>query len=99
MEVQNAYVNLSQAKSRISMADAGLKQAIEAYRLAQKRCSVGVSQSSVVSPQLELSSAFAALTLAKTNRVNAVIDFSFAQASLDHALGKFAQPAQAKPSK
>ena len=99
MEVQNAYVSLSQTRSRISMADVGLRQAQEAYRLAQERYSVGVSQSSVVSPQLELSSAVAALTLAKTNRVNAVIDFSFAEANLDHALGKFALPPAAKPIK
>lgn len=99
MEVQNAYVNLSQARSRISTAGAGLRQAKEAYRLAQERYSVGVSQSSVVSPQLELSSAVAALTLAKTNRVNALIDFNFAQATLDHALGKFALVPEAKSKK
>jgi len=98
LEVQNAYVNLFQARAKITMADAGLKQAEEAYRLAQLRYSVGVSQSSVVSPQLEVSSAVAALTLAKTNRVNAVIDFNLAQASLDHALGRFAGPMKANVS-
>jgi outer membrane protein TolC len=96
MEVQNASVNLYQARARIVMADAGLRQAKVAYRLAQERYSIGVSKSSVVSPQLEVSSAVAALTLAKTNWVNAFIDFSLAQATLEHAEGKFARPIAAK---
>ena len=90
LEIQNAYVNILQAQTRIKMADAGLASANEAYRLAKERYKVGVTQSSVLSPQLELSSAQAALTLAQSNRVDAIADFKIAQAALDHAIGRFA---------
>ena len=91
LEVQNAYVNLLQSRERIRLADAGLVQAREAFRIAQERYTVGVSQSSVVSPQLELSSAQAGLTTASSNRVNALIDYRIADATLEHAVGSFAR--------
>jgi outer membrane protein TolC len=96
LEVQNAYVNMLQSKERIHLADVGLVQAREAFRIAQERYTVGVSQSSVVSPQLELSTAQAGLTTASSNRVNALIDYRIAEATLEHAIGSFAR-LQAKP--
>lgn len=87
LEIQNAYVNLVQSKERVHLAGAGLIQAREAFRIAQERYNVGVSQSSVVSPQLELSTAQAELTTAAANRVNAAIDYRIAEATLEHAVG------------
>ena len=96
LEVRSALIELIQASARISVAEAGVAQAQEAFRLASIRYRVGVTQSSVVSPQLELTSAQAALTSAANNRVNALIDHRLAQARLDFAMGKFAQLASEK---
>lgn len=91
LEVQNAYVNLLQSKERIRLADVGLHLAREAFRIAEERYVVGVSQSSIVSPQLELSTAQAGLTMASANRVNTLIDYRVAEANLEHAVGSFAR--------
>lgn len=87
-EIQTAIDELRQATARVKVADAGLAQAREAYRLAQVRYGVGVSKASVVSPQLELSSAQAALTQAANNRMNAIMDVLVALSSIDYAAGK-----------
>lgn len=94
LNVQASLASLLEAKSRLALAEAGLKQAEEANRLAKVRYEVGVTQTSVVSPQLELRSAQVALTEAKTNRLKALYDLALAQAALDHAVGKFAPVTQ-----
>lgn len=90
LEIRSASIELLQARSRIAAAEAGLKMAREAYRIAKERYDVGVSQSSVVSPQLELSAAQSALAGASERRIDALIDYRIAEAALDHATGRFA---------
>lgn len=98
LQVRSAYLNLTQALARVRVADAALLQAQEAYRLAQLRYGIGVSQASVVSPQLELAMATAALTQAANQRTNATIDVLIAKAQLDFAVGRFAmKPTENKP--
>jgi len=98
LQVRSAYLNLTQAQARARVADAAMVQAQEAYRLAQLRYSIGVSQASVVSPQLELALATAALTNAANQRTNASIDILLAKAQLDFAVGRFApKPTENKP--
>lgn len=89
LDVQQAYVNLVQASERVSVANVGLTQAREAFRLSRLRAQVGVTASPQVSPQLELSNAQATLTQAETNRVNAVYDYNLARAQLDRAVGRY----------
>lgn len=98
LQVRSAYLNLTQAQARARVADAAMIQAQEAYRLAQLRYSIGVSQASVVSPQLELAMATAALTSAAQQRTNASIDILLAKAHLDFAVGRFApKPTENQP--
>lgn len=89
LEVQEAYVNLSQAAERVLVANVGLEQARESLRLARLRASVGVSASPQVSPQLELSNSETTLTEAETNRLNAIYDYNQARAALERALGRY----------
>jgi outer membrane protein TolC len=89
LEVQEAYVELSQAAERVQVATVGLEQAREAFRLARLRAQVGVSASPQVSPQLELSNAQTTLTQAETNRVDAIYDYNLARAALDRATGRY----------
>lgn len=89
LDVQQAYVNLVQASERVSVANVGLAQAREAFRLSRLRAQVGVTASPQVSPQLELSNAQATLTQAETNRVNALYDYNLARAQLDRAVGRY----------
>ncbi|RYG46030.1 hypothetical protein EON79_11185, partial [bacterium] len=89
LDVQQAYVNLVQARERARVVNVGVAQAREAFRLARLRAIVGVSSSPQVSPQLELGNAQATLTQAESNRVNALYDYNIARAGLDRAVGRF----------
>lgn len=89
VDVQNAYIALVQARSRVAVANVGLSQAREAFRQARVRYSAGVSQQQNVSPQIELSNAQSALALAESNQVNAIYDYNTARAQLDRAVGRF----------
>ncbi|RYG02843.1 MAG: TolC family protein, partial [Caulobacteraceae bacterium] len=89
LDVQQAYVNLVQARERAHVVNVGVAQAREAFRLARLRAIVGVSASPQISPQLELGNAQATLTQAETNRVNALYDYNIARAQLDRAIGRF----------
>jgi outer membrane protein TolC len=97
-EVQQAYIEQQQSLARVRLAEVGLAQAREAVRLAQVRYSVGVAQSSVVSPQIEVRSAQLALLQAQTAQLNAHFDVQLAQAALDFATGIISHPAGASPA-
>jgi outer membrane protein TolC len=90
LDVQQAYLNLVQARYRVAVANVGISQARESYRLARVRYSAGVSQQPGLSPQLEVSNAEAALAQAEANQVNAIYDYNTARAQLDHAVGRYA---------
>lgn len=89
LDVQQAYVNLVQARERVQVATVGLAQAREAFRLARLRSQVGVTASPQLSPQLELSNAQTTLTQAETNRVNALYDYNIAKSQLERATGQY----------
>lgn len=89
LEVQQAYIALTQARNRVAVANVGLAQAREAYRLARVRYNTGVSQQPSVSPQLELSNAQVGLSQAQTNQINALYDYNTARAQLDRAVGRY----------
>jgi len=101
VDVQNAYIALVQARSRVAVANVGLSQAREAFRQARVRYTAGVSQQQNVSPQIELSNAQSGLALAESNQVNAIYDYNAARAQLDRAVGRFsftaAQPGYPSP--
>lgn len=90
VDVQQAYIALVQARSRVAVANVGLTQAREAYRLARVRYNAGVSQQTGVSPQLELSNAQTTLAQALSNLVNALYDYNSARAQVDRAAGRYA---------
>ncbi len=94
-DVQQAYITLVQSRSRVAVANVGLAQAREAFRLARVRYNAGVSQQTGISPQLELSNAQATLAQAQSNQINALYDFNAARAQVDRAAGRFSFTAAA----
>ncbi len=90
LETQQAYLAVQVSKQRVQVADAILDEANEAFALAKVRYKAGVSSRAGLSPLLELSDSQTALTIAETNRVNALYDYNSALAGLDRALGHFA---------
>lgn len=88
LQVQQALTQLKTASERVALSEAAVTEAREAYRLAQVRYGIGVTQSSVVSPQLELSTAQAALTRAEMAQSDARYDLQKAQAMVDFVLGR-----------
>lgn len=95
VDVQQAYIALVQARSRVAVSNVGLAQAREAFRLARVRYNAGVSQQVGVSPQLELSNAQTTLAQAQSNQINALYDFNSARAQLDRAVGRYSFTAAA----
>ena len=89
VDVQQAYIALVQARNRVAVANVGLAQAREAFRLARVRYNAGVSQQTGVSPQLELSNAQTTLAQAQNNQVNALYDYNTARAQVDRAVGRY----------
>ena len=89
LEVQQAYIALVQGRDRVQVANVGLSQAREAFRLARVRYNAGVSQQVGISPQLELINAQTTLAQAEANQVNALYDYNVARAQLDKAAGRY----------
>jgi outer membrane protein len=89
LDVQQAYLNLVQARDQVAVANQALAQARQGFQLARVRYNAGVARTGV-SPQLEVSDAQAALTQAETNQVNAVYDYNQSRAQLDRAIGRYA---------
>ena len=89
LDVRQAYLNLTQFRNSVAVANAAVTQAREAYRLARVRYAAGVAGQVGVSPQVEVSNAEAALTQAESNQVNALYDYNNARATLDRAIGRY----------
>ena len=89
LDVQQAYVNLVQSKQRIQVAQVGLAQAAEAFRMATLRGNAGVTSTPQGSPQLELINAQSTLTQAETNWVTALYDYNIARSQLQRAMGRY----------
>ncbi len=89
LDVQQAYLNLVQARDQVAVANVALAQARTGFQLARVRYNVGVARAGI-SPQLEVSDAQAALTQAESNQVNAIYDYNQSRSQLDRAIGRFA---------
>lgn len=97
LDVRQALISYQDATDRLTVANAGLAQAEEAYRLAQVRYQAGVTLVPGGSPLLEISDAQTALTQAQTNRINALYDIETAFTRLMRALGRYAYNGGAEP--
>jgi outer membrane protein TolC len=84
LEVKQSLLSIEEARQRIATAETAVTQAEESLRIARVRYEAGVS------PNVELTDAETALTLARTNRVNATYDYALALARLDKARGAYA---------
>ncbi|MCC7202674.1 MAG: TolC family protein [Nitrospirae bacterium] len=81
LEVQQAYLNLTEAEERIPASELVVKQAEENLDIANGRYTAGVG-----SP-IEVTDAEVALSSAKTAYIQALYDYRIAQASLEKAMG------------
>jgi outer membrane protein TolC len=82
LEVTQSFLNLHQAKERTLVAEQGVKQAEENYRVTNKRFKEGLAQTS------DLLDAEVALLQARTNYTQARVDFELADARLQKAIGQ-----------
>jgi hypothetical protein len=89
LDVQQAYVNLVQARARVQVAEVQFAQAEEAFRLARVRYNEGETATAGISPQLEVSNSQNSLTNAESNRLNALYDYNVARTQLDRAIGRY----------
>jgi len=81
LEVQQAYLNLEDAKKRIGVLEKSLDQARENFSLAQARYEVGLGDN------LEFTDARLALQKAKTELIKAILDYQVARSNLEKAVG------------
>lgn len=89
LDVEQAYLNLVQARDQVAVANQALVQARAAFDLAVTRYNAGVSEKAGVSPILEVSDAQAGLTGAEDNQVNALYNYNASRAALDRAIGRY----------
>lgn len=82
LEVTRDYLNLARAKERISVADQGVRQAEENYRVTSGKFKQGLALNT------DLLDAEVALLQAKTNYAQAVADYELAEASLERSIGE-----------
>lgn len=81
LDVQQAFLNISEARQRISTAELTVRQAAENLDLANGRYAAGVG-----SP-IEVTDALVNYSNAKTTYNQALYDYKVAQASMDKAIG------------
>lgn len=81
-DVTNNYLNLQRTRERISVAQEGVIQAEENYRITNSKFKQGLSVNT------DLLDAEVALLQAKTNYTQALTDFELAEASLERAIGE-----------
>ncbi len=82
LDVTNNYLNLQRTTERISVAQEGVKQAEENYRITDNKFKQGLSVNT------DLLDAEVALLQAKTEYTQALTDFEIAEASLERAIGE-----------
>ncbi|WP_207930771.1 TolC family protein [Hydrogenispora ethanolica] len=81
LEVRQAYLNVNEAEQRIHASELALDKANEDYQLVRARYRAGLGTNlDVIDTQL-------ALTLAKTNHINALYDYNISLAKLQKAMG------------
>ncbi len=82
LDVTRNFLNLTRARERISVAEQGMRQAEENYKVTSARFKQGLGTNS------DLLDAEVALLQAKTNYTQALVDFGLAEASLEKAIGE-----------
>jgi len=82
LEVTQSYLNFNQSKERIAVAEKGVSQAEENYRITDEKFKAGLALNS------DLLDAEAALMQAKFNYIQSLVDFELADARLQKALGQ-----------
>ena len=82
LDVTSNYLNLQRTKERIVVAQEGVKQAEENYRITNNKFKQGLSVNT------DLLDAEVALLQAKTNYTQALTDFELAEASLERSIGE-----------
>ena len=82
LEVTRDYLNLGRALERISVAENGVKQAEENYRVTSGKFKQGLALNT------DLLDAEVALLQAKTNYTQAITDYEMAEASLERSSGE-----------
>ena len=93
LEVQQAYLNVSEADQRVTTAGKLVAQAEENYRIAQGRYTGGVG------PMIDVVDAETALTAARTAYAQARYDAQVTRARLDLAVGSRFRPEGATSEK
>jgi outer membrane protein TolC len=81
LEVQQAYLNLTEAGDRIVTAELTVQQATENFEIATGRYAAGVGN------PIEVTDAEVNLINAKTTHIQALYDYKIARASLEMAMG------------
>jgi outer membrane protein TolC len=81
LDVQQSYLNLTEAGERITVAELTAKQAQENFDIANGRYAAGVGN------PIEVTDADVALSNAKTAHNQALYDYKVARASLEKAMG------------
>ncbi len=81
LEVQQGYLNLTEAEERIATAELAVKQAEENFEIATGRYRAGVGN------PIEVTDAEVLLTDAKTSHIQALYDYKIARANLEKAMG------------
>ena len=82
LEVTQSYLNFNQSKERIAVAEKGVSQAEENYRITDEKFKAGLALNS------DLLDAEAALMQVKFNYIQSLVDFELADARLQKALGQ-----------
>ncbi|MEK7749214.1 MAG: TolC family protein, partial [Bacteroidota bacterium] len=82
LDVTRNYLNLGRARERITVAEQGVQQAEESYRVTNSKFKQGLGMNS------DLLDAEVALLQAKTNYTQALVDFGLAGAALERAIGE-----------
>ena len=82
LEVTQNYLNLQQAKQKISISELAVKQATENNRITGEKFKSGLALSS------DVIDAEVALLTANTNYTNALVDYEVAKARLDKSIGE-----------
>lgn len=82
LEVTRDYLNLGRARERIAVAENGVKQAEENYRVTSGKFKQGLALNT------DLLDAEVALLQAKTNYTQAITDYETAEASLERSIGE-----------
>jgi len=82
-EVRSAYLNMREAEKLIKIAEEGIKNSQESFRIAQVKYNAGIATNT------EVIDAQSTLIEAETNHLNALYDYNINRAALIKAMGTY----------